>query len=37
LDVGVDCNGFQLWTEEEIINYMEERPDNFNYVGRRKE
>ena len=37
LDVGVDGNGFQLWTEEEIIDYMEGRPDNFNYVGRRKE
>lgn len=34
LDVGVDCHGFRLWTEDEIIEYMNGRPDNINYVGR---
>ncbi len=37
LDVGVDANGFQLWSESDILEYMENRPDNFNYRDRREE
>lgn len=37
LDVGVDCHGFTPWSEKEIVQYMEVRPDNFNYVNRREQ
>ena len=37
LDAGVDCHNFQLWSEEEIIEYMDKQPDNFNYHPRRTE
>jgi len=36
LDVGVDSHNFQLWPFDEIKEVMDTRPDNFNFVGRRK-
>lgn len=33
LDVGVDGHNYYPWSEDEIINYMEKRLNNFNYVG----
>ena len=33
LDVGVDGHDYYPWSEDEIIEYMEKRPNNFNFVG----
>jgi len=33
LDVGVDGHNFYPWSWDEIKEYMEDRPHNFNYVG----
>lgn len=31
-DIGVDCNNFYPYSEEDIIKIMKHRPDNFNLV-----
>jgi len=36
LDVGVDGHNFRLWSFDEIGEYMEKQPDNFNFLGRRE-
>lgn len=35
MDVGVDCNNFYPVSFDELEEYMRQRPDNFNYVGKR--
>jgi calcineurin-like phosphoesterase family protein len=35
LDVGVDGHNFYPWSFDEIKQYMEKRPDNFNYVRKK--
>ena len=33
LDIGVDSHDFYPWSFDEIVEYMEHRPDNLNFVG----
>ena len=34
LNVNVEYHDYKPWTEEEIVEYMKSRPDNFDYIQR---
>lgn len=37
LDVGVDGNNFNIWSIDEISEYMNKQPDNFNYIKNKED
>ncbi|MBW1975244.1 MAG: hypothetical protein JRI45_06700 [Deltaproteobacteria bacterium] len=36
LDVGVDTHNFYPWSWQEVVEYMSQQPDNFDFVGQKK-